>query len=85
MFDRRLVGVWRSDLGRTRKEIEARRDIPPKRRRLLLMEKAKRPSSRSPAIEWKSGPDGLIKALREKGLGFSLEVREVDVIVIRRP
>ena len=36
MFDLRLIGVWRSDLGRTKKEIEARRDIPLKRRRFLL-------------------------------------------------
>ena len=36
MFDRRLIGVWRSDFSRTKKEIEARRDISPKRRRALL-------------------------------------------------
>lgn len=38
------------------------------------------------SIGWRSiDPAGLVNALREKGLGFSLEVREVDVIVIRRP
>ncbi len=36
MFDSRLVGTWRSDLRRTTKDIEARRDIPANSRRSLV-------------------------------------------------
>jgi hypothetical protein len=36
MFDSRLIGTWRSDRSRTKKEIEALRDIPTRRRPKLI-------------------------------------------------
>jgi hypothetical protein len=35
MFDRRLLGRWRSDKRRTLRDLNARRDISPKAKRLL--------------------------------------------------
>jgi hypothetical protein len=35
MYDTRLLGFWRSDGARTRKELAARRDIPPQARLFL--------------------------------------------------
>ena len=37
LFDKRLIGTWRSDKRRTAAEIQARRDLPVGRRRTMLM------------------------------------------------